>query len=466
MHRQKVFIAWSGENKRLAEKFGALLPQAEFHPIVGGEDEDASMYVSQTIINQMNQAELAVLIFEPRPQEKGGGISYNVMFEWGYLLHKLPTGRRIQIYLLNMTEKDLPSDVSGCWAFMMDKAAGTTEAEKEKIFDDLAVQMCVQFVTKVKQGYKEQDKLDYFDNWEENQQFIIHYDGTSRIAYKLMFGMQMSVYSGRSGSLYEALNLIRGQLPPHWEQTAQQRELTQVITCVMEMLRVFIATRNLSVPMTALEYAEIQGDLVRMLNRIQNPRTCAIRDPDLRSWCRIFLEDKLELCYEFAADSQPPKRRLELLHSAAEQCELMIRLNEEQVKKNSRDENYALLYRAFAHRNLFLISKRLLETEDLDIHRDNIRLHCAKSLECREQLYDHYYQDRQRSTTTMDYVTQEYLLGLVEQYEFEDDQRRKRAMLDEIRALHRKVKNDQEIRGIIYNRIEEAIAKVPELKEN
>lgn len=450
MPAKKVFIGWSGENKLIAEKISVLLANRGYVPIVGGEDDDASMFVGTTIIEQMNRAEMAIMLFERLPAEKGGGVSANVMFEWGYLLHKLPDSRHLRIYLLNMSSKDLPTDVTGCWSCLVDKPQADTPEAKDRIFNEIASEISESFLNYAESAHFARNRLDYLDDWDENKQAILHYDGSTRIAHKLIFGLQFCIYSGRYHVLHTKLKEI-------WEKCTGNEELRQVLNCAMSLLEVFISTRSLSKPMNEDQFIDLSTNL-------QCASFDRIVDPNLAAWCEIFREDKLELCYEFYSGSLEGVDQLDALMNALTQCDLVLELIDKQVARCPSDEHYAMLYRGFTHRNKHLVLRKLADLEGTDAYDADIRHHCRKALEYREALYQHYWQSRSRNTVTMDYITQEYLLGLAEQYHHEEDSTAKKKMLMTIRSIHRQVKERYELRGMIYDRIQAAVTGIPGIK--
>ncbi len=484
MPRRKVFIGWNGENQVLAQKISAQLYRAEFEPIVGGEDTDATMFVGTTIIDQMNRAEMAILLFEPLPAERGGGVSTNVMFEWGYLLHKLPDARHIRIYLLNMDASLLPSDVAGCWSCRLEKAAAESPEMKDKMFNDLATEISTSFIEYASNGHFISNKLDYFDNWDNNKQAIFQYDGATRISYKLLFGMQICIYSGHSDILYQKLDEIL-------HHGVSNKELMQVLNCAKAILDVFIKSKNLSQALTEEQFAEVVTPLQTQIEFLDIPEENNIHDPNLAAWCRIFLLDKMELCYELVGRNEDYFDRDAAWSLAAAHCLMVLIHISQQVEQNPDDAEYALLYRSFAHRNMFLVCQELQKQKDsqefqetlqsllqleeqlqgmeavqnLHTLQDIMVYHCKESMQYRRRLYQHYISYRPQSSVTMDYVIQEYLLGMVEWFQYEKNLLAKQQLRTTIRSIQRKVREANEIRSMIYKRIHEAISKVPELNK-
>lgn len=450
MAGKRVFIGWTGESRYIADKIGLQLNQRGFETIVGGEDKDSSMFVGTTVIDQMNRAEMAILLFEQRSPEKGGGVSANVMFEWGYLLHKLSKSNNIRIFLLDMDDKLLPTDVRGCWFCPIKKPAAGTPEEKEQMYGTVAEEIVQKFLERNAADGFIGDKLDCFDRWEETKQLILNYNGNERISYRLIYGLQMCIYTGKSKIIYDKLQEIRSQSGIH-------PELKQVINCAMACLNVFITTHNLTTNLSENQFLMLMEDL-------QVLRLDQVKDPDLAAWCNIFRQDKMELCYEFYANSLSGEEKHSALHNAVQKCHRILRMLDKQIAANSADKYFAMLYQGFTHRNLYLLYKALEKLNDPDIKPEDIAFQCAESLKYREALYFYYKDSHSPRAIAMDYITQEYLLGLVEQYQFELDPDLKEDMSIMIQGILLRVRENYDIRNMIYTRIMEAVSGIPEIK--
>lgn len=108
----KVFIAWSGNFDIAAKLKDYIDDYPGYEAIVGGNLHTLNtFFVGGTIIEQMKQCDQAILLIQKN--EAHGGLSANVMFEWGYLLAKL-NANKIHNYFINKPE--IPSDLHGVWA--------------------------------------------------------------------------------------------------------------------------------------------------------------------------------------------------------------------------------------------------------------------------------------------------------------------------------------------------------------
>ena len=119
----KVFIAWSG-NFTVAKRLRELI---DAHPgyeaIVGGNlHELNSAFVGGTIIDQMKSCDQGILLVQRNDLK--GGLSANVMFEWGYLHAKLNAGKVHHFFINN---PEIPSDLQGVWANTIDSTGKSDE---------------------------------------------------------------------------------------------------------------------------------------------------------------------------------------------------------------------------------------------------------------------------------------------------------------------------------------------------
>ncbi len=433
---KKVFLAWSSENKYLAEKVGGFLLEYGFSAIVGGQNAK-TMMVNNQIIEHMDDCEFAILIIEKKPD---GTVSGNIMFEWGYLLHKLVEPNRIQAFLINMKSGELPTDVAGCWAAEKTKKITENQQEKELEFERLAKEICVDFIEHYNNFDDTTDKLSYIDNWESNKYHILNFNN-ERISEILLYGMQATIYSGQYENLLKKLHNILNTTPN------LSQNLMYVIKCSCAVLDVFSSTKRLTKMLDDENYD-------RLVDNLEIPYENSISDEGLAEWCKIFRIDKLELCAEFYGSAQQnPQIKKAYLLKAVEYCHQVIALLDERVIKCPIDKNYATLYRAFANRNLSQIYKQLNELEPCEDYSAKIKQYCFETYQDRKSLYDHYLAERDRNCIAMDYITQEYILALTEQYRFETDVFKMMDIRRKIKKVYEKWSEENQVRNMIFDKI-------------
>ena len=116
---ENVFIAWS-KSRSLADSIACKLKESGINPIVGG-GLPQDMFVGNQIVSQMDSCNFAMILIQKKG-EIGGVAEFNdnVMFEWGYLLAKLGN-RKIFVFLIDTSERELPSDLVGSWVMPVSK---------------------------------------------------------------------------------------------------------------------------------------------------------------------------------------------------------------------------------------------------------------------------------------------------------------------------------------------------------
>ena len=153
-----IFIGWSG-NQSLANELGTEINRNKtFNAIVGG-GTPTNMYIGAQVLDQIKDSDYALLLME----KKNGAISANLMFEFGYILAKMPVNR-IFLVLINMESTELASDIQGTWVFKTKKFDRSVTAES-----DFARELYADFVEFERNRLLvgQSNYFDYIDRWEE-----------------------------------------------------------------------------------------------------------------------------------------------------------------------------------------------------------------------------------------------------------------------------------------------------------
>lgn len=443
---KKVFIGWNGENLDIAKKVGNIIKKHGFIPTVGG-GSSSRRFVGETVIDQMNQSEIAIIIIERVYLEKNAfKLSENVMYEWGYLNSKINDPEKIRIFLINTNIDDLPSDVKGYWVCKINKNAYSNYEEKEKSFNKVAEDISSVFledISKIKQPNK--DKLQYLVHWDEYKHEIYNYNGYSQISEKLLYGMQGAVYSNETEYLKESLD----------EMKCDSEELRAIKNCVCSMLSVFNLTNRLTRNLTRGEYGEL-------VDSLSVEYETEIEDADLRAWCEILRKDKLQLCYEFGAYSFE-NSALYLKQSLKQGLEVVELINK-QISHKPTDKYYALLYLSFQYRNLSELYHLLNDFSPKEYTvNDEIyyrKLTCDKRNELRR-----YYKQTYGDDMVFDSLLQEYILSLIEYYPFVNDIDKKEGMYNTIQTSVEKLRLQIERKNYVFNEISDKAALMMNLGE-
>lgn len=457
MRNKRVFIGWSGEdNREIARILSNKLAENGFSSIIGGEWRN-SFTVSEEIILQMNGCDFAIFLIEKEIRKNDDdeiismGFNPNVMMELGYMLHKISDPGCIRRILINALPHELPSDLQGTWTDEIKKDIYDESDNKarETSLSKAAEEITKKFLDHIK-TFKPTDKLDYFDNWEEIKLDIFDFEGDVRIADKLIYGMQAAIYSGEFDELYKTLETIKEKL-----SKKDRFKDYSAVACAMAVLKVFVDSRRLSNPLTDSQFSDLCDDL-----EIEYEKD--ITDKDLKAWCSIFRTDKLELCYELCARGQEDiaektelyREALKLCHRILEKIDAHIN-SEDQDVSGKRDENYALLYRAFANRNISQLHKILaeLEPDKATVHIEQQKKYCNETYLNRKELYNFYKSSARENSRAMDLVSQEYYIALVEQYEFEESFTEKKKIKQTAKKIHDKLVDRAKIQNMILETV-------------
>ncbi|MEE0946972.1 MAG: nucleotide-binding protein [Acutalibacteraceae bacterium] len=458
MRNKRVFIGWSGkDNQEIATKLSCSLAENGYSSIIGGQWRN-SFTVSEEIIHQMNGCDFAIFLIEKeiRRNDKeeiiSMGFNPNVMMELGYMLHKISDPNCIRRILINVLPHELPSDLQGTWTDEVKKDSYDADdpKAKDKALSKVATEIADKFLDYIK-TFKPTDKLDYFDEWEENKLDIFDYKGDVRIADKLIFGMQAAIYTGEFDELYRVLKNIKDDL-----SKLDRFKDYGAVACAMALLKVFVYSRRLSRPLTDSQFAELCEDLETVYEK-------DIPDADVRNWCEIFRTDKLELCYELYAGIQKDKTdKIELYYYALKLCHKILEKIEFQINSEvkddgtgKKDENYALLYKAFANRNISQIHKNLieLEPEKADEHLSQQKKYCNETFLNRKSLYNFYKSTSRENSRAMDLISQEYYIALVEQHEFEESIVERKKIQQIAKTIHNKLQDRAKVQNMILEAV-------------
>lgn len=461
MGNKRVFLGWSGDDNRdIVRKISNGLSQSGFFPIIGGEWK-ASFTVSEEIIQQMRGCDFAIVLIEKevRRNDDGQVISMgfnpNVMMELGYLLHKVTDPNRIRRILVNLNPNELPSDLQGAWTVSVKKAPydENDEEAREKVLGDVAGEVIKDFWEYIQGVTNNTDKLDYFDKWEENMLDIYKFSGDARISEKLIYGMQAAIYSGDFERLHTKLLNIKDKL-----SEKDRFKDYACVACAIAILDVFVVTRRLTVSPNDTQFNALCAALKHEYEK-------DIDDLDLKTWCKIFRNDKLELCYElYAMGLEDVDEKIEYYYDALDLCNNILDMINDHLGKDSesKDGKYALLYKAFTHRNIFQIHKALaeLEPENAEHHLEMQKEYCAITLANRKELYDHYKGSGRENFISMDFISQEYLLSLSEEHHFEENRTQRREIMQVAKAIFNEMKDQKQVRDMIFEKVKEEFEKI------
>ncbi len=244
----KYFIGWSG-NQPLALELASLIEKNTKDKAIAGGGKPKDMYIGAQVINQIQQCNYAVLLVE----DKDGQISPNLMFEWGYLMARLPVNN-IYTFLINKRSRDLPSDLLGTWVFELDidRDIHSDKEISESIFEILKENMHATGVT---------NYFDLVNNWRQIFSKLSERSTIpdSDLCQYLITGCIAAYYYMDYHALQHELTHIVGS-----------DESQDVVTFVKSYIDVFIKSENMMQPLPESEFFRLSENFESTLARVRD----------------------------------------------------------------------------------------------------------------------------------------------------------------------------------------------------
>lgn len=294
------------------------------------------------------------------------------------------------------------------------------------------------------------DKLDYLDHWQDNSSEIYQCNDFSLYERQLLYGVQAATYTyGETEKLYKRVEEALA------DKLYSKEETKSLLECVQSILEVFYKTSRLTKNLCKKDF-----EVVRQ--KLQTPYEEQINDADLAAWCKILRNDKLELALEMYAPTLAAGDKINALNEAIQMCKDCITLLEEQVSRNKHDKYFALLYRAYINRNISQIYKELYNMTSEPEYQEKEKAALKATFENRQELYNHYRFHRKANSVTSDYITQEYILALTEQYEFELSSDVRDEYFVEMKTEFDQWKQQNDIRNMLYDKINQRVMEISE----
>lgn len=115
--RGHVFIVWGG-NQELALLVASRLAQKGIHAEAGGDGNASSIFLGQSIFNQMKRAAAVVILVQIRNDAASNirQLSQNLMIEWGFAARHVGSETLLLPILIGAAVELIPSDFKGVWA--------------------------------------------------------------------------------------------------------------------------------------------------------------------------------------------------------------------------------------------------------------------------------------------------------------------------------------------------------------
>lgn len=282
--KANIFIVWGG-NKKLADRVSEKLQeQNEFNVQVGGEDSN-SMFIGTTVLNQIQRSSIAIILVQ-NSDKSGDGLTFrpNLMFEWGYIIANFKP-QNVHVFLIDMEEKNLPSDLRGSWA----KSIWT----ENKSIDQIAQEIAIDF----RHNYHEQniDKLETFENWSTVKANIKEH--TSNPIYTDREMAAIILYSFQAAYYYSDIKHLRKWILEIHSNDSVVEYVNKTIVCAIDY---YISKENINNSIATSELLDI-------IDRLDDEYDISLMDKEINKWLHIIAYNFRGLCNNRLWDLNPKK---------------------------------------------------------------------------------------------------------------------------------------------------------------
>ena len=426
---ENVFIAWSG-NYELACEVAKLLEQRGDNVVVGG-GYPRGMFIGSQVINQMDSCTHAIILAQKKSDtDSSSKFSDNLMFEWGYLVSKLPEGR-VSTYLIDTQLNDLPSDLGGTWAESVVSAGRPSSEAAEDIVRLFNVER------------PRLDKIEVIAGWQDvkgllDEYIARHSRSHSEVAQYVLFSVLSSFYNNEVDVLDRKIASIK----------TRSESLSAVISMVRAMLRVYISTSYMAKPLGISEYTEVITQLEHRFEKDIDPA-----DEDLAQWVHIVRLEHMQFSNYLMALSIPDDDDTYYHEEVIRLGKSAVKLVNENLSLFPENKHFAAIYLSYLHRNM-AISYRVLGMEKEAVEQ------LDESVRMRAEFFFHYRDRHPEDVMVCDKIAQEYYLALLEQTEFESDAHKRRNNMRTVRAYISGWEEQSRLRQSLFNMVRDAYAHV------
>lgn len=393
---ENVFIAWSG-NRELAELVAARLRKNNLNPLIGG-GLPRDMFVGSHVMSQMDSCNYAIILAQKKEEYQASAeFSDNVMFEWGYLIAKL-SNRKVFVFLIDTSERDLPSDLVGSWIQPVSRKG----RPDEEVADEIAAQFVVERPSA--------DKIEILSKWRLIKNVLLGYNTQHRYTdFEIAQFVLYSVFSAFYCDDIDAYVGVCGGV----ETTS--KSLNAILSLTRNKMQIYQCTANLARPLQVEDFFEIT-------TMLQYRYEDAVEESDLKAWAKIIRIDALSLANALMASNSAGDERAFYHREAIRLGDEVLGLIDENVERQPNNLHFADLLRGLQYRNIAMAYEDLGEA-------DAAKEYFGKSVEARESLYFFYKQSHAPDASLCNKMAQEYYLAQLERCAFEVDPLEKQRIL-------------------------------------
>ncbi|RRD48774.1 TIR domain-containing protein [Arachnia propionica] len=412
---ERVFIAWGG-TQRLATLVGQRISELGFDPVVGG-GSPTELFIGTQVFSQIRGCTRAIILVNGEGIEAnpGIGLNDNLMFEWGYITGTY-SPNKLHVFLIDISVKDLPSDLGGSWA----TEVTTQERDVEEIADAI-----VEAFQKDARRHVELDKLKIMHMWEDVKRFLDMHDTSPQcsdleLAQYLLHTAEVCDYYMEEEYTESLLNKVQ----------PSSSILSFVILLLKNNIRLGLETGGLAEPLPFDSFTEMRAVF-------ESKFDFSYQDEEIDLWLRYFTARRLSLLYRLVSLNEDfsDEERLGLLQSTVSFLERAGEILEEISKRFPLDASYVNLYRGYVERDKYRVYDSLGQKEEAEVSN-------AAALVAKESFYLTYKEKYPHDTFMIRQLAQEYYRSQAERMDFITDVTEKVVIKKTLRSFLSKLDKD------------------------
>ena len=422
---EKVFIAWGG-NQDIAKMVSNELLKCGFDGVVGG-GVPTDMYIGNQVFSQINQCTRSIILLENTRNDTISSFSNNLMFEWGYLSAKLDP-RKLHVFLINESTKNLPSDLAGIWAEEIKNS-------NDKTREEIAKEITSTFLEAASRPI-EIDKLGIFCHWNEVKRNLSSYSASPvyseiECAHYILHSMEVC-YAYMEEE--EMLNILKGIIPT-------SNALEFAIQVVKANNAMFTESEGLTKQISFDTLSEIKSIFEKNFDFTN-------QDRNLHMWFKYACNNRLGLLYMFIMrnDDFDFEYKKTCFEKANECNDLVLQTLNEIADSYPQEAIYTKLYEGYIYRDLYRLNKIMGDTEKM-------YQYITAAMKSHEAFYLYYKQRFPNDTFLAKHFVKEYYLDCAEHLKFVKDPIERKIAENTIISFLKKVETDSERQHVVLKQL-------------
>ena len=392
---EKVFIAWGG-NLRLATLVGEKIAEFGFDAVTGG-GSPTELFIGTQVFSQIRSCTRAIILIQGENGAEfnpGFGLNDNLMFEWGYITGTYSPDK-LHVFLIDISVKDLPSDLGGSWATEI----SSTDQSVEEIADRI-----VALFQKDATRHVELDKLKIMHMWETVKHDLDVYDDSPQcsdieLAQYLLHTAEVCDYYMEEDYLESLLNKVH--------------PASSILTFTVQLLK---ANIRLSVETNGLATALPFDSFIELRAIFESKFDFSYQDEEFNYWLQYFVLRRQSLLYRLVSMNEDftEDERTALLETTVDVLEKTVEMLDTISSRYSSDAAYVNLYRGYVERDRYRVYKALGMM-------DKSATSNRAAMVAKESFYLLYKETYPHDTYMVRQLAQEYYRSLAERLEFVTD---------------------------------------------